>query len=182
MQPRACARFALIALTVFLLFQPAHAQGREPALSEKEVEELRDAAYVPNDRVLVFIKFIDARTKRIQDLFAKPRRPGREEDTHDLLEEFTAIADELDDNLDDYDHRHGDIRKALPKLIEATDRWSSALKSPPENDAYNVSRKLALESIHDIREAATKMLEDQKDWFLAHPPPKEDGAKRPPPQ
>jgi hypothetical protein len=129
---------------------------------------------VPSDRVLVFIKLLDSRTKAIQDLFSKPRRPGREQDTHDLFEQFTAVADELNDNLDDYGPHHRDIRKALPKLIAATERWSSALKSPPEDGAYNVSRKLALESIRDIREEATKLVEEQKAWFLAHPPPKEE--------
>jgi hypothetical protein len=150
-----------------------HAQRRESALSEAEIEQLRDAAYVPSDRVLVFIKLLDARTKSVQDLFTKPRHPGREQDAHDLFEQFTAVADELDDNLDDYGPRHRDIRKALPKLIEATERWATALKTPPENEAYNVSRKLALESIRDIREAATHLIDDQKAWFLAHPPVKE---------
>ncbi|CAN5657567.1 hypothetical protein BH10ACI4_BH10ACI4_13050 [soil metagenome] len=151
-----------------------HAQRQEPALAEAEIEQLRDAAYVPNDRVLVFVKLLDSRAKAIQDLFAKPRRPGREQDTHDLFEQFTAVADELDDNLDDYGPRHRDIRKALPKLLAAIERWGTALKSPPEDEAYNVSRKLALESLRDIRETATKLVEEQKAWFLAHPPPKEE--------
>jgi hypothetical protein len=163
-----------LALALPLASPNLHAQRREAALTEGEIEQLRDSAYVPSDRVLVFIKFLDARTKAIQDLFAKPRRPGREQDAHDLLEQFTAVADELDDNLDDYGTGHRDIRKALPKLLEATDRWSSALKTPPGDEAYNVSRKLALESIRDIREAATHLVDDQKTWFAAHPPAKEN--------
>jgi hypothetical protein len=123
---------------------------------------------------MVFIKFLDERNKAIQELFARPRKPGREQDTHDLLEQFTSIADELDDNLDDYGPHHRDIRKALPKLVDATERWSSNLKTPPDNDAYNVSRKLALEAIRDIREEAVRLIEDQKAWFAAHPPAKED--------
>ncbi len=173
-------RFTLF-LVCCALSLPIHAQRNEDALSEAEVEQLRDSAYFPNDRVLVFIRFLDARTKRIQDLYAKPRRPGREEDTHDLLEQFTSLADELDDNLDDYGPHHKDIRKALPKLLDATDRWASAIKSPPDNEAYNVSRKIALEAIRDIREEATKLIEDQKTWFAAHPPPKEDPNQRPEP-
>ena len=178
MRPRslynAVARLLLpLALAVAVMPAPIYAQRRESALSEAEVEQLRDAAYVPSDRVLLFIKLLDTRTKAIQDLFNRPRRPGREEDAHDLFEQFTAVADELDDNLDDYGPHHRDIRKALPKLIEATERWSSALKTPPENEAYNVSRKLALESIRDIREAAGHLVEDQRAWFLAHPPAKE---------
>ena len=152
----------------------AHAQLGASTLSEAEVEQLRDSAYYPADRVIIFIKFLDSRAKRIQDLFAHPRQPGREQDTHDLLEQFTAIADELDDNLDDYGPHHRDIRKSLPKLIDAAERWSSALKTMPDDEAYNVSRKLALESIRDLREAATNLVEDQRTWFAAHPPPKPD--------
>src|SRR5271156_4520938 len=165
---------ALILPLCLALAPPLHAQSNDNALSEGEVEQLRTAAYVPNDRVMVFIKFLDDRNKDIQTLFAHPRKPGREQDTHDLLEQFTSIADELNDNLDDYGPRHRDIRKALPKLVEATERWSSNLKSPPDDEAYNVSRRLALEAVHDLREQATQLIEEQKTWFLAHPPPKEN--------
>jgi hypothetical protein len=166
---RIALAFVLVALTL-----PARAQHNDSALSEGEIEQLRDSAYVANDRLLVFIKFLDARNKAIQDLFAHPRIPGREDDTHDLLEQFTAIADELNDNLDDYGPHHRDIRKALPKLLDATERWSSNIKQPPENATYDLSRKLALEAIRDIREEATQLVEDQKTWFAAHPPAKEN--------
>jgi hypothetical protein len=167
---------SLSILLAFLLLPgvPLRAQNREPALSDAEIETLRETAYVASDRVLAFIKFLDQRSSSIQDLATKPRRPGREQDIHDRCEQFTAIADELDDNLDDYGPRHRDLRKALPKLLAATDRWATALKTPPDNEAYNVSRKLALEAVRDLREAATTMMEEQKTWFLAHPPPKED--------
>jgi hypothetical protein len=173
-----------LALFFLLVALPLHAQRGDSALSEGEIEQLREAAYIPNDRVLIFIKLLDVRNKAIQELYAHPRKPGREQDTHDLLEQFTSIADELDDNLDDYGPRHSDIRKALPKLLEATERWSSNLKQPPDNSVYDLSRKLALESIRDIREEATRLIEEQKAWFLAHPPPKEGQptAPRPVPQ
>ncbi len=162
------------ALILFALLPPLHAQSSDSALSEAEVEQLRDSAYFPRDRVVVFVKFLDERSNAIHDLFAHPRRPGREQDAHDLLEQFTSIANELEDNLDDYGTRHSDIRKSLPKLLEATDRWSSTLKSPPDDQAYNVSRKLALEAIRDLREDATELIASQKTWFAAHPPAKED--------
>ena len=164
-----------LSLAFLLLTLAPHlpAQRTDASLSDGEVEQLREAAYYPNDRVLLFIKLLDTRNKSIQDLFAGPRKPGREQDTHDLLEQFTAIADELNDNLEDYGPRHRDIRKALPKLLDATERWSSNLKSPPDNEAYNVSRRLALEAVRDLHDQATQLIEEQKAWFLAHPPPKE---------
>jgi hypothetical protein len=168
-----------LALLLLLVALPLRAQRGDSALSEGEIEQLREAAYVPNDRVLIFIKLLDVRNKAIQELYAHPRKPGREQDTHDLLEQFTSIADELDDNLDDYGPRHSDIRKALPKLLDATERWSSNLKQPPDNPVYDLSRKLALESIRDIREEVTRLIEEQKAWFLAHPPPKEGQPNAP---
>jgi hypothetical protein len=151
-----------------------HAQRGEATLSEGEVEQIRDSAYVANDRVMVFIKLIDVRIKTLEGLYAKPRRPGREQDTHDLLEQFTALADELNDNLDDYGPRHRDIRKALPKLLEATERWGTVTRTPPDNATYNVARKIALESIQDLHDAAKQMIDEQKTWFAAHPPQKEE--------
>lgn len=174
---RIASQFSPIPWLCLLLFMTTTAATAQKAgdesLSEGEVEQLREAAYVPSDRLMVFVKLLDTRTTAITTLLAKPRRPGREDDLHDLLEQFTAIADELNDNLDDYGPRHRDLRKQLPKLLEATDRWSTALKSPPENDNYNVSRRLALEAVRDVREETTRLIEEQRTYFAAHP----DAAK-----
>lgn len=168
------SRFALSLLALALLAPCAFAQRNEAPLSEGEIEQLRDSAYIANDRVMVFIKLIDVRIKALQDMYAKPRRPGREQDTHDLFEQFASLSDELSDNLDDYGSRHRDIRKALPKLIEAAERWATAIKSPPDNDVYNVSRRIALESVKDVHSQASDMVEEQKTWFAAHPPAKKE--------
>jgi hypothetical protein len=157
----------------------AHAQMRENALSDAEVERLRDTAYYPPQRVEAFIEFLNQRTEEIQKLSSGKRKPGREEDIHEQMEQWTSIADDLDDNLEEYGTRHKDIRKALPKLLTAVERWNTALRTPPENPEYSESRKLALESLEDLRETAKKLVEDQKAWFAAHPPGKEDG-KGPP--
>jgi len=171
-----------LALALLLCLYPStslHAQRESSALTESEVEQLRESAYVATDRVLVFIKFLDERTRTIQTLAGTPRKPGREQDLHDLLEQFTSIADELNDNLDDYGPAHRDMRKALPRLLSATERWATAIKSPADNDAYNVSRKLALEAVRDVREESTRLIEEQRIWFTAHPPAKETKGDAP---
>ena len=151
----------------------AHAQSPDDAMSETEIDQLRDAAYVPADRIGVFIKLLDTRASNLQTLVAKPRRPGREEDLHEIFQQFASIVDELNDNLDDYGPRHRDLRKQLPKLLEATDRWATALRSPAESDVYKVSRSLALEGVQDVRDETRKLIEEQKAWFAAHPPSKD---------
>jgi hypothetical protein len=171
--------YSLIALT--LIAPPLRAQHPDDSLTQSEIDKVRDLRISPADCVLAFVKFLDLRTQEITDLYAKPRRPGREQDTHDLLEQFTAIADELSDNLDDYGPRHADLRRALPRVLEAADRWSSALKSPPENEAYSISRKIALESIRDLRESTTELAADQTTWFKLHPPSKTPTPESSPP-
>ena len=180
--PRRTALLFTLGLLVFAsLARPLHAQIPQSALTNKEVEQIRDSRYVPMDCVLLFVKFLDLRTQELHDLYAKPRRPGREEDTRELFDQFTSIADELSDNLDDYGTRHLDLRKALPKILDATDRWATALKSIPAGDAYEVPRKLALESTRDLREDATELAATQAAWFKAHPPAKaEQNGEAPP--
>ena len=176
-------RRLIVLLLVFLpLTSYLHAQRESAALTDAEVEQLRESAYVANDRVLVFVKFLDERTKSIQVLTSGPRKPGHEQDLHDLMEQFTSIADELDDNLDEYGPAHRDLRKGLPKLLAATERWAFILKSPPDNETYNVSRKLALEAARDLREEATRLIDEQRAWFAAHPPAKENKGETPVPR
>ena len=163
-----------------------HAQVEEKALSDGEVEKLRDTAYVPPKRVEAFIEFLDQRTKEIDRLSTGKRKPGREEDIHDQMEQWTSIASDLSDNLEDYSKRHKDLRKVLPKLLSAAERWGTALRTPPDDAEYNVSRKLALEALTDIRDTAKELMDEQKAWFLTHPPDTSgaggtDHPKPPPP-
>jgi hypothetical protein len=174
--PRALA----LALVLLALAAPLHAQPRDSALTQAEIDQVREYRYYPADCVLLFVKFLDLRTQELHDLYIPARRPGREQDTHDLILQFTSIADELSDNLDDYGARHVDLRKALPKILTATDRWTAALKVLPDDDAYTVARRLALESLRDLREDTTQLAADQAAWFKIHPSGKSPDDKNGP--
>ena len=171
-----------LALVLALLALPAslHAQPPDSDLTQTEIDQVRQYRYFPADCVLLFVKFLDLRTQELQDLYAHPRRPGREQDTHDLLQQFASITDELSDNLDEYGPRHIDLRKALPKILTGIDRWTADINALPDNDAYTVTRKLALESLRDLRESTTRLAADQAAWFKAHPPGKQDQDKNGP--
>ena len=173
-------RAALLTALGLMIALPVRAQIQASALSDAEVEQIRDARYVPANCVLVYVKFLDDRTQKIHDLYSKSRQPGRETDTRDLMEQFTSIVDELSDNLDDYGPRHADLRRALPKVLSSAERWSTELKSPPEDETYSVARKLALESIRDLRESATQLTAEQDAWFKLHPPTKDSDKKNGP--
>jgi len=175
-----CRRKALAVASlafIVLLIPAVYAQQRESALSDGEIEKLRDTAYYPPDRVTAFIEFLDQRAKAIDKLTAGKRQPGREQDIHDLMEQFTSIAEDFEDNLDDYGQHHRDVRKVLPKALAASERWGTTLRTPPDNEAYTIARKLALETLADIHEAITNLIDEQKAWFLAHPPPKDNSSK-----
>lgn len=168
-------RFLLLsAAAVCLKALPTFAQADDSAavMSDAEIDRLREVAPYPPQRLLVFISFLDKRTQAIEKLDTGRRRPGREEDLRDLMNQFASISDDLEDNLDDYSQRHLDVRRVLPKLVAATERWATMLRTPPEDEHYNVARKLSLTSLADVKESAEKMVIAQKTYFLAHPPPK----------
>ena len=162
----------LLLSSAFCAFAQKH---DETALSDAEVEEIREAAIDPAARISVFQKALEARINRIEEILKKPKAPGATEDIHDYMEQFRAIADELDDNLDDYQPKHPDLRKILPKLLAATERWMTILKTPQDNAAYTLARKLALEAAQDLHDSAKEMIDDQAEWWKTHKPPQKKG-------
>ena len=150
-------------------WQGASAQAGDDVMSQAEVESLRDTADSPVERIKAYAKILDAREHRLDELLAKPRRPGFVEEMHDALEQFGAIADELNDNLDEYGARHRDVRKALPKLIEDTERWATALRAAGDDQGYKVVRRTALDNVKDMQETAGEMRTQLADYFKEHP-------------
>lgn len=157
----------------------AHAQKADDALSQREVDNLRDAAFEPIERIRVFTDILNSRQKRIEDLLAKRRNhTDFAENMHDALEQFGQVIDELNDNLDDYSRRHRDVRKELPKLIAATDHWSATLGTVGENEAFNVVRRLALDNLRDTKGLAASLQRDLATYFKAHPEAAVEEKKR----
>lgn len=176
---RCAAALLACAVAAVLPVHQARSQAADDALSQREVDSLRDAAFVPLDRLKVFEQILDDREKRIDELLAKRKGhtdfPG---EMHDVLDQFGAIVDELNDNLDDYSRRHRDVRKGLPKLIQATERWSAAVSAPADDEAYSVVRKFALDNLKDTREIAESLQTDLDAYFKAHPDAEKEERKR----
>ncbi len=177
--PISCAlqirRLASLVVAVTALYPAslvAQHQGSAD-LSEAEVESIREAAMDPPARVTAFLKIIDTRLDRIQRVVVDVRAQGRAEDIHQNMSEVSGVVNELEDNLDNYATSHKDLRKVLPKLITMSDRWASILRQPPDQDRYNVTRKLALEAVADLKDDAQKLLPEQQAYFKQHPPSKE---------
>lgn len=158
-------------LACVLLLAPLRiaAQAAEGTLSEKEVDLLRDTAYEPIARVAAYIRILDDRQKWVDELVHGRQHLTTADDLHDALDQFGQIADELNDNLDQYNQKHRDIRKALPKLVEATERWSTSLRAANDDVHYNVVRRIALDALKDTRQIADQMRTDQEAYFKEHP-------------
>jgi hypothetical protein len=162
-------RVVMLAGLMMVLAAPLRAQDTDGPLSEAEVESLREMAPLPLERMRAFEKILDTRAKQVEDLLSKPRRPGYAIDMHDALDQFGQIADELNDNLDEWQKGNRDVRKELPKLMKNAERWATVLRSPPPDGGYDIVKKIALNNLGDLREMAGQMQTEQEAYFKAHP-------------
>ncbi len=152
---------------------PGQQQSKDP-LTEDQVEQVRDAADRPVDRVKLYIKFIEQRTSEIHHQAANRLQSQHPEvELHNLLQEFTRLSDELQDNLDSYADEHADMRKPLKELIEHSSKWPAVLNEPQASSQYDFARKTALDAAISTNDLAKKLLKEQEDYFAEHKPPKQ---------
>jgi hypothetical protein len=124
-----------ISFLLLLLALPAAARKRDP-LTEAEADQLREVAMEPYKRIKLMIKFTEARLVAIDQVRVDPKLAAdRGKQIHDLLEDFTSIMDEINDNLDQYEGRPLDkdmvkqYHKGLKELIEADERFDLRLRT-----------------------------------------------------
>jgi hypothetical protein len=132
-----------LTLLLLVLTLTAVAKRRDP-LTEAEADQLREVAMQPYERIKLMIKFTEARLIAIDQVRVDPKlAPGRGKQIHDLLEDFTSLLDEINDNLDQYEARAlnkdtvRQYHKGLKELIEADARFDlklRTLKSAAETD------------------------------------------------
>lgn len=152
-----------------------YAQSKQVPLSADDTDQLRELADRPPERIKLYLKFIDERITGIKSLLAIARGvpPDRPAQLHNLLDEFTRLVDELQDNLDGYADHHDDIRKALGRVIEADSHWQETLSSLPSNAPYDFARKTAIEAATSMQEGSTKMIAEQEQYFKENKKKKE---------
>ena len=144
------------------------AQDKKDPLSDAEVDQVREVADQPLERVKLYMKFIEQRTGAIAEISGDSRIQNKPVRLHNLFEEYTRLVDELQDNLDTYDQTHSDIRKALKQLVPASQKWLEALNKPGPDPVYDFTRKTAVEAGESLNEQAKKLQTDQEKWFAEH--------------
>ncbi|HWX52985.1 MAG TPA: hypothetical protein VN176_00195 [Verrucomicrobiae bacterium] len=179
------ARRILIVLMLLTLVSAAWAKRRDP-LTETEADQLREAALEPQKRLMLLIKFTSARLDAIEQLRADPKEAdGRGAKIHDLLEDFTALLDELNDNLDQYQGRpldkdeRTDFRKGLKAVISAGDQFDVKLKTLRAEAQSSPQTRKELPDfqfvLQDAQEALKSTLDMAKEYLSdkdADPPKK----------
>jgi len=145
----------------------AQVKNRDP-LTEQEVDQMRETADFPDKRLELMIGFARGRMKSIDDLRAASKiPPDRPAQIHDLLQDFLALLDEIDDNIDMYGAHKTDMRKGLKLLIEADSEWQLQLRrlkeqTPPEElQQYSFVLTNAKEAVSDSAQSTREMLEEQ---------------------
>ena len=133
---------------------------------------MRELTDQPDERVKLYIKFIEARTDGIHQTVrrAPDQHPGA--DIHNFLEEFTRLTDELADNFDAYEQQHVDVRKSLKFFAEHSAKWPAILNEPPSSPDYDFARKTAQEALDSARKTGAELLKEQEVYFAKHKTPK----------
>jgi hypothetical protein len=125
-----------LVVLALLLTSVAFARKRDP-LTNAETDQLRQVALEPEKRLKLYIKFTEARLDAIDQVRGDAKEvQGRGGKIHDLLEDFTSLIDEINDNLDQYEGgRNVDkdtvkgYRKGLKELISAEERFRARLRT-----------------------------------------------------
>src|SRR2546423_333672 len=108
----------------------APASRRHDPLTEKEVDDIREAAQDANQRFKLYIKFTQARFLALEQMRVDPNlAAGRGPRLHDLLEDIGSLVSEINDNVDAYSKQNADLRKPLGLLIPAVSDWQLRLRT-----------------------------------------------------
>jgi soluble cytochrome b562 len=176
-----------LVLLLLLLTTIASARRRDP-LTEAEADQIRQAALEPYKRLQLYIKFTGARLDAIDQLRADPRQAdGRGRKIHDLLEDFTALMDEINENLDQYQGRplskddRKDFRRGLKEMITACDAWDGklkALKSAMDTDPQTQKEAKDFNFVFQDAEEALKSSADMAREYAETTPLDEKPGKK----
>lgn len=149
----------------------AAAQRHRDPFTPGEIDEIRDVSWEPQQRLALYVKFARARLVGLEQMRGDPKMKDRAQQTHDRLDDFSAIYDELNDNIDTYVDRKNDIRKPLKLIIDADTEFQAKLLalrdaagvSSREMGQYEFVLTNALETVNTSAEDHRKLLAEQQE-------------------
>jgi len=149
----------------------AMAQKRHDPLTESEIDQIRDTSWEPKQRLPLYLQFARARLVKLEQVRSDPKTKDRPRQTHDLLDDFQRLYDELNDNIDTYVDRKDDIRKPLKLVIDADTEFQAKLRAlkdaadvpVQEAQQYEFVLTNAIETVDSATEDHRKLLAEQED-------------------
>src|SRR5215467_16153199 len=149
----------------------AIAQRHRDPLTQPEIDKIRDASWEPRQRLTLYLEFARARLVKMEEARNDPKTKDRGQQTHDLLDDFQLLYDELNDNIDTYVDRKDDIRKPLKLIIDADTEFQAKLRAlrdaadvrPAEAATYEFVLTNAVETLDMASEDHRKLLVEQED-------------------
>ena len=165
MRPQTRFLTMLLVIITLLAASPAQQYKHDP-LTDAEVDQMREAADYPNHRLELLVKFARERVFQIESA-AADSAPAKVKQVHDSLEDFIAILDEIDDNIDMYGAHNADMRKGLKLVIEADSEWQLKLRqlkekaNPDELQQYSFVLVNANDTVADSAKTARETLQEQ---------------------
>jgi hypothetical protein len=158
-------------LVLALAAATAQAQRHRDPFTQAEISQIRDVSWEPQQRLALYVKFARERLVAMEQMRNDPKTKNRAEQTHDKLDDFALIYDELNDNIDTYIDRRNDIRKPLKSIIDADSEFQAkllALKnaadvSADETNKYEFVLGTALETLKESTNDHRQLLAEQED-------------------
>lgn len=150
---------------------PLASQHRRDPLTSDEIDKIRDTSWEPKLRLPLYVQFARARLVKLEEVRSDPKTKNRPQQTHDLLDDFQRLYDELNDNIDTYVDRSDDIRKPLKTVIDADTEFQAKLRAlkeaadvpPAEAQQYEFVLTNAIETVDSSTEDHRKLLADQEE-------------------
>jgi hypothetical protein len=116
-----CAGLLLLAAVT------VRAQRHRDPFTQAEINQIRDTSWEPQQRLALYVQFARARLVALEQMRSDPKTKNRPQQTHDRLDDFLLIYDELNDNIDTYVDRKDDIRKPLKVIVDADTEFQAKL-------------------------------------------------------
>ncbi len=156
---------------LLLVISPLWSQRQRDPFTQSEVDQIRDVSWEPQQRLALYVKFARERLVAMEQMRVDPKVKDRAQQTHDKLDDFVAIYDELNDNIDTYIDRRNDIRKPLKQILAADTEFQSkllALKDAAdvpleEAKQYEFVLSNALDTLKNSSDDHRNLLEEQQD-------------------
>ncbi len=161
----------LAGCALFLLLSPALTEQKRDPLTPPEVDQLRDTAMDPDLRLKLYVAFARARLVALEKVRSDPKTEDRGLATHDGLQDFLDVYDELNDNIDTYVGRKSDLRKVLKTVIDGDTEFQAKLRAlrddatakNPEKEHYEFLLTNALETLDNSVQDHRELLGEQEE-------------------